>query len=200
MFSTDGEYTAFASVALGQFDEIEDHLRGLRDVSLKLNGTSGKVVHEVVNDGTVFFGALADPGNTDETAKFPSAVALVWRWTGDDAFLREMYAFTAANMHFIVEKLDADGDGWPEGLGNVERTGMGEEKLDNTVYTIRGLRTSPTWPPPAATGRRSAGRAAMRATSCAASRRPGGWRTSPATPTRSTTPATTSSTSASGSA
>ena len=42
-------------------------------------------------------------------------------------------------MHFIVEKLDADGDGWPEGLGNVERTGMGEEKLDNTVYTIRGL-------------------------------------------------------------
>ena len=139
MFSTDGEYTAFASVALGQFDEIEDHLRGLRDVSLKLNGTSGKVVHEVVNDGTVFFGALADPGNTDETAKFPSAVALVWRWTGDDAFLREMYAFTRANMHFIVEQLDADGDGWPEGLGNVERTGMGEEKLDNTVYTIRGL-------------------------------------------------------------
>ena len=139
MFSTDGEYTAFASVALGQFDEIEDHLRGLRDVSLKLNGSSGKVVHEVVNDGTVFFGALADPGNTDETAKFPSAVALVWRWTGDDAFLREMYAFTRANMHFIVEKLDADGDGWPEGLGNVERTGMGEEKLDNTVYTIRGL-------------------------------------------------------------
>jgi len=139
MFSTDGEYTAFASVALGQFDEIEDHLRGLRDVSLKLNGSSGKVVHEVVNDGTVFFGALADPGNTDETAKFPSAVALVWRWTGDDAFLREMYAFTRANMHFIVEKLDADGDGSPEGLGNVERTGMGEEKLDNTVYTIRGL-------------------------------------------------------------
>jgi hypothetical protein len=50
-----------------------------------------------------------------------------------------MYSFTVANMHFIVEHLDEDGDGWPEGLGNVERTGMGEEKLDNTVYTIRGL-------------------------------------------------------------
>ena len=36
--------------------------------------------------------------------------------------------------------LDEDGDGWPEGLGNVERPGMGEEKLDNAVYTIRGLR------------------------------------------------------------
>src|SRR3954462_9339560 len=115
-------------------------MRALREVSLKLNGSTGKVVHEVVNDGTVFFGALADPGNTDETAKFPSAVALIWRWTGDDAFLREMYSFTVANMHFIVEKLDADGDGWPEGQGNVERPGMGEEKLDNTVYTDRGLR------------------------------------------------------------
>jgi hypothetical protein len=139
LFATDGEYTAFASVALGQFEPIMDHMRGLRDVSVALNGTSGKVVHEVVSDGTVYFGALADPGNTDETAKFPSAVALIWRWTGDDAFLRDMYGFTASNMRYVVERLDADGDGWPEGLGNVERPGMGPEKLDNAVYTIRGL-------------------------------------------------------------
>jgi hypothetical protein len=50
-----------------------------------------------------------------------------------------MYDFTVANMRFVVERLDEDGDGWPEGLGNVEREGMGEEKLDNTVYAIRGL-------------------------------------------------------------
>jgi hypothetical protein len=37
-----------------------------------------------------------------------------------------------------VATLDEDDDGWPEGLGNVERPGMGEEKLDNAVYTIRG--------------------------------------------------------------
>jgi hypothetical protein len=42
-------------------------------------------------------------------------------------------------MRYVTEQLDADGDGWPEGLGNVERPGMGDEKLDNTVYTIRGL-------------------------------------------------------------
>jgi hypothetical protein len=139
LFATDGEYTAFASVALGQFEPIADHLRALRDVSRALNGASGKVVHEVVSDGTVYFGARRDPGNTDETAKFPSAVALVWRWTGDDAFLREMYDFAVANMRFVVDRLDEDGDGWPEGLGNVEREGMGEEKLDNTIYAIRGL-------------------------------------------------------------
>jgi hypothetical protein len=36
--------------------------------------------------------------------------------------------------------LDTDGDGWPEGSGNVERPGMGGEHLDVAVYTIRGLR------------------------------------------------------------
>jgi len=139
IFATDAEYTAFASVALGQFEPIKDHLRALRDASRAINGGSGKVVHEVITEGSVFFGALRDAGNTDETAKFPSTVALLWRWTGDDAFLREMYSFTRANMRFIVNRLDEDDDGWPEGLGNVEREGMGEEKLDNAVYTIRGL-------------------------------------------------------------
>jgi hypothetical protein len=140
LFATDGEYTAFAAVAAGQFGPIKDHLRALRDVSRILNGSSGKVVHEVVTDGSVYFGANDDPGNTDETSKFPSAVALVWRWTGDEGFRDEMYSFAKSNLEYVFRELDKDGDNWPEGLGNVERPGMGEEKLDNTVYTIRGLR------------------------------------------------------------
>lgn len=140
LFGTDGEYAGFAAVAAGQFRAIEDHLRALRDVSEVANHGSGKVVHEVTSDGQVYFGANDDPGNTDETAKFPSLVALVWRWTGDNAFRDDLYGFAVRNMHYIYRKLDVDGDGWPEGMGNVERNGMGEEKLDNTVYTIRGLR------------------------------------------------------------
>jgi len=139
LFATDGEYTAFPAVAVGQFGPIKDHLRALRDVSLVLNGDSGKVVHEVVTDGSVYFGSLDDPGNTDETAKFPMAVATVWRWSGDNAFRDEMYDFTRRNLRYIFNTLDADGDLWPEGLGNVERPGMGQEKLDVTIYTIRGL-------------------------------------------------------------
>ena len=50
-----------------------------------------------------------------------------------------MYDFSVRNLRYVVRTLDADHDGWPEGLGNVERTGMGPEKLDNTVYFIRGL-------------------------------------------------------------
>ena len=91
-------------------------------------------------DGSIYYGTLDSAGNADETSKFPSAVALIWRWTGDDDFRDDLYDFTIRNMHYVVEKLDEDGDGWPEGLGNVERSGMGVEKFDNTVYTIRGLR------------------------------------------------------------
>ncbi|WP_163510607.1 glycogen debranching protein [Fodinicola acaciae] len=137
IFGTDGEYTAFAAVAAGQFEDVAAHLRTLRDISDKVNKRSGKIVHEVTPDGQVYFGANSDPGNTDETAKFPSAVALLWRWSGDRRFLNDMYDASVRAMRY-VSTLDADHDGWPEGLGNVERPGMGPEKLDNAVYAIRG--------------------------------------------------------------
>jgi hypothetical protein len=149
IFGTDAEYTAFAAVSVGQFEAIKGHLRTLREVSDILNDRSGVVTHEVVSDGSIWFGhdsratnpdgSVAYDFNTDETVKFPSTVALLWRWTGDKALLNEMYDFSVRNLRYVVRNLDANHDGWPEGLGNVERTGMGPEKLDNTVYFIRGL-------------------------------------------------------------
>jgi hypothetical protein len=149
IFATDGEYTAFAAMALGQFQTAEDHLRTLRDISDVLNDRSGIVVHEAVSDGSVYFGhdsqTTAADGtktndfNTDETIKFPSIVALIWRWTGDDRFRDDMYDFAKRNLHAVDDRLDVDRDGWPEGSGNVERPGMGPEKLDNGVYYIRSL-------------------------------------------------------------
>jgi hypothetical protein len=139
IFATDAEYTAFASVTTGQFRAIEDHMRALRDISDVVNKESGKVTHEITADGANWFGQNQDPGNTDETVKFPSTVALIWRWTGDAGFRDQMYDFSKRNLRYVERELDEDGDGWPEGLGNVERTGMGPEKLDNTVYWIRGL-------------------------------------------------------------
>jgi hypothetical protein len=149
LFATDGEYTNFAAVALGQFEVAEDHLRALRDISDVLNNGSGVVVHEAVSDGSIWFGhdsqTTADNGtvtndfNTDETVKFPSAVALIWRWTGDNGFRDEMYDFAKRNLQVVDQRLDVDHDGWPEGSGNVERTGMGPEKLDNAVYYVRSL-------------------------------------------------------------
>ncbi|MBV9918011.1 MAG: hypothetical protein JO153_16030 [Solirubrobacterales bacterium] len=144
IFATDAEYTAFAAVALGQFSTIEDDLRALRDISDILNHRSGIVVHETVSDGSVYFGHDSQTSgtndfNTDETVKFPSAVALVWRWTGDNRFRDQMYDFAVRNLRVVDRRLDVDRDGWPEGSGNVERPGMGPEKLDNGVYYMRGL-------------------------------------------------------------
>jgi hypothetical protein len=149
MFGVDGEYTAHASVAVGQFRAIKAHMRALRDVSDILSDSSGVVVHEVVGDGSVWYGkdsrhanpdgSISYDFNTDEIVKFPGAVALIWRWTGDDAFRDDLLDFTWRNLEYVRTQLDSDGDGWPEGNGNVERPGMGEEKLDNAVYYIRGL-------------------------------------------------------------
>jgi hypothetical protein len=149
IFATDGEYTAFAALALGQFEAAEDHLRALRDISDVLNARSGIVVHETVSDGSVWFGhdsqttnpdgSKTNDFNTDETIKFPSIVATVWRWTGDDGFRDEMYDFAKRNLQAVDRRLDVDRDGWPEGSGNVERPGMGPEKLDNAAYYIRAL-------------------------------------------------------------
>jgi hypothetical protein len=150
LFGTDGMYTAHALVTLGQFEPVMDHMRALRDISELLSDGSGVVVHEAVADGSIWFGKdiqTPDPVtgeivydfNTDEIVKFAGAVALIWRWTGDDAFRDDMLDFTRRGLEYVRTRLDADSDGWPEGNGNVERPGMGEEKLDNTVFYIRGL-------------------------------------------------------------
>src|SRR5215217_8055290 len=155
-FGTDGAYTAYPLVASGQWGTAMDHLRSIRDVSQVVNGSTGKVVHEVVTDGSVYWGTNADPGNTNETAQFATAVDLIWRWSGDNRFRDEMYPFIVDGMHYITSPgcplgdpnlnqspegtCDNDSDGWPEGYGMVERTGMGEEKLDNTAYTWQALR------------------------------------------------------------
>ena len=185
LFATDGEFTAFAAVAAGQFEPIADHLKALRDVSVLVNPTSGKVVHEVVTDGSVYYGADESLGNTDETAKFPSALALAWRWSGDNGLRNELYPFAVRGMHWVVEQMDSDGDGWPEGLGNVERTGMGEEKLDVTTATIRGLYDLADLARRRATTGPAAGRAGTRARWSRRSRPPGGCPGCPSTPTRS---------------
>ncbi|MBV8815767.1 MAG: hypothetical protein JO271_14855, partial [Verrucomicrobia bacterium] len=39
--------------------------------------------------------------------------------------------------HLVTSSLNPDG--WPEGAGMVEATGMGATKLDVAVYTIRAL-------------------------------------------------------------
>ena len=139
MFATDQEYTMYALLAAGQFSTAEDGLRSLAEVSTIANQDSGKVVHETVTDGSVYFGLNDEAGDLDETAKFPTAVAMVWRWTGDNAFRDELYGFAKKNMQYLINLTNGDDDLWPDGSGNVEASVLGPDAVDVAIYTIRGL-------------------------------------------------------------
>src|SRR5260370_39820009 len=146
MFATDQEYTMFALLAARQFSTAEAGLRSLAAASDIANNNSGKVVHETVTDGSVYFGLNDEKGDIDETAKFPTAVANVWRWTGDSSFRDELYNFSLRNMQYMVNLTTSDNDVWPDGDGNVESSVLGDEPVDVAVYTIRGLLDLPDIP------------------------------------------------------
>jgi hypothetical protein len=138
-FGTDGAYTTFGLAVTGQWEMAEKHLNLVRSVSQAVNGSTGKVLHEIVTDGSIYFGTNAQPGDTNETAEFASAVATIWRWSGDNNFRDENYDFIKAGLNYLETTLDTYPDGWPEGAGMVEANGMGAKKLDVAVYTIRAL-------------------------------------------------------------
>jgi hypothetical protein len=124
-----------------------EHLRTLRDVSRAINGHTGKVVHEIICDGSVHFGNNPAPGDTNETALFATAVDLLWRWSGDEGLRDEMYEFILDGMRYITSELDTDGDLWPEGNGIAERPGMGSEQIDAAAVTLTCGRLTPSiWP------------------------------------------------------
>ena len=63
MFATDQEYTMFALVSPpGSSATAEDRLRSLAAASDIANNKSGKVVHETVTDGSVYFGLNDEQG------------------------------------------------------------------------------------------------------------------------------------------
>ena len=141
-FGTDGAYSIFSLSALGQWQEAKNHLATIRQVSQLVNGTTGKVLHEIVTDGSIYFGTNAQDGDVNETAEFATAAATLWRWSGDNSVRDDNYDFIKAGLSYITSQLvtaNLNPDGWPEGAGMVEATGMGAVKLDVAVYTIRAL-------------------------------------------------------------
>ena len=141
-FGTDGAYSTFSLSAIGQWQEAKNHIDTIRQVSQLVNGSTGKVIHECVTDGSIYFGTNAQNGDVNETAEFATAVANLWRWSGDNSVRDDNYDFIKAGLTYITTKLvtaSLNPDGWPEGAGMVEATGMGALKLDVAVYTIRAL-------------------------------------------------------------
>lgn len=129
-FSNDGAYSLPGMMIAGMAETALNHLRlGARFAQ------NASVPHQVSPAGHVIF-----PGNAEETPLWVTGVWEAYRWTGDRAFLAELYpaAYTGLFEHCLAA-IDPDGDGYPSGPGMVEAEGMGAEKLDSAVYLWQAL-------------------------------------------------------------
>lgn len=137
-FGIDTAYAVLPMLQAGQFELVRDSLRLLHHASLKRNPTElGRVVHEMSTNGAIY-----NEGNAVESPTFVRAVHQYWQWTGDDAFLRELYPFCrAAVLDYLLVTCDADGDLCPSGRSIIETLEMhsGVECIDVAAYTCEAL-------------------------------------------------------------
>jgi len=137
-FSIDVGYAALPMLQSGQFELVRDALRFLKTQSERHNADEpGRVIHELSSTGVVF-----NKGNMVEAPIFTRAVHQYWLWSGDDAFLAEMYPFCKTSLlDYALGQHDPDGDLCPSGRSVVETVEMhaGFEAIDVAAYTSEAL-------------------------------------------------------------
>jgi len=126
-------YSLQALMRTGDFDLAKQTLRLLRDQSNKVNA-NGRIAHEITTDG-----AVANPGNTQETAQFVLTVGQLFEWTGDLGFAREMYPAMKKGIDWLLGETDQDKDLFPKGYGIMEVYGLNAALIDVAVYTQQAL-------------------------------------------------------------
>ena len=132
-FGCDNTYALQGVMETGDSKLAEETLRLLKNKSSEKNG-NGRIPHEISTNG-----AVANPGNTQETAHFIMCVEKLYRWTGDEKFLREMYPTIQAGLHWLLTDQDANQNLFPEGYGIMEISGLNAELIDVAVYTQQAL-------------------------------------------------------------
>ncbi|MCS7059582.1 MAG: hypothetical protein RMN25_00290 [Anaerolineae bacterium] len=137
-FGIDIEYAALPMLQAGLFNLTQDSLRLLHQASLAANPDQpGRVIHELTTTGVVF-----NNGNLVEAPAFVRAVHQYWLWTGDSAWVRELYPFCKqALLEYTLGRCDPDGDLCPSGRSIIETPEMhaGLECIDVTTYTCEAL-------------------------------------------------------------
>ncbi len=138
-FGTDGAYSTYGLAVSGQWQTAVNWLNAIRTVSGIVNGSTGKVVHEITSTGAVYYGDTTEPGDINETAQFAIAADLTWRWSGDNAVLADNYKFIDEGEHYLASLATGPGGLWPVGAGIVENSSLGGEALDVASETIQAL-------------------------------------------------------------
>ncbi len=129
-FSPDGHYSGVGLLITRLVTSMLNHLRIAAQTS-----QDGCIPHQISPSGDVLV-----PGNAQESPQWIVALWEAYRWTGDRAFLAEMYPAALLSLfNYTLGKIDVDGDGYPSGPGIVEQDDMGPKKLDSAVYTWAAL-------------------------------------------------------------
>ncbi|MCI9338686.1 MAG: hypothetical protein HFH93_14325 [Lachnospiraceae bacterium] len=128
-FGNDTNYIVPALLMQGEYEVCKSTLRLLKEKSMECNG-NGRVVHEISTNGKVYY-----EGMSTETPQFADTVWMVYQWSGDYAFLEEMYDFCAAGMEWIDSICE---DGLPTGYGISEIAGLDCFCCDTALLAIRG--------------------------------------------------------------
>jgi hypothetical protein len=133
LFGCDNSYALQGVIATGNPDLAKATLRLIKKISEKTNG-NGRIIHEMSTNGFVY-----NKGNTQETPHFALAVWIVFEWTGDKEFLREMYPYIKKGIHWLLTDEDQNKNMFPEGYGIMEVKGLNAELIDVAVYTQQAL-------------------------------------------------------------
>ncbi|MEO5952467.1 MAG: hypothetical protein ABIQ44_08400, partial [Chloroflexia bacterium] len=132
-FGCDTYYSVSGLLVSGQAATALSTLRILADYAKR---QGGRTPHEITPTGELF-----NPGNTVETGEFVTSVERAYRWTGDRAFLDDMYEVCKEGIFdYVIGKCAADGSYLPNGAGLLELRSAGRgKKLDVAASLHQGL-------------------------------------------------------------
>uniref|UniRef100_UPI00404801BC alpha-L-rhamnosidase-related protein n=1 Tax=Roseivirga sp. TaxID=1964215 RepID=UPI00404801BC len=133
-FGADSEYALQGAAAIGMTKLAESTIALIDSVSNAVNNGSGKIMHEMSTNGAVF-----NPGNLNETPQYASLIWNIFKWTGDEAFLRAYYPTAKAGMEWLLKENDADGNLVADGYGMMEIHGLESEMIDVAAYTQKAF-------------------------------------------------------------
>jgi glycogen debranching enzyme len=135
-FGCDNSYAVLGLLPLGDLRLAKETLDLILRQSEQENG-NGRIIHEISTCD-----AVANKGNTQETAHFIKCLWDAFLWNGDIEFLRSAYPSVKKGLTWLLGEMDPDGDLLPEGYGIIEIEGLNVELIDSAVYTYEALRAA----------------------------------------------------------
>lgn len=128
-FSNDQSSTINAILGTRDASLFIDSWNMLKRESDKFNGYSGRIIHEMSSNGSVY-----DKGRMEESQEFIITAWNIFTWTGDLEFLKTYYEHGKKVWEFLLQH-DKNKNLYIEGYGGTEIEGLNDEMLDVAVYT-----------------------------------------------------------------